>query len=178
MKDLHFKDISNLAGFLTGCRLLIAVTYPLLAVDWQWALGLLVVGSVSDMLDGWVARKQGMTSHTGAFADGWVDKIFGINVTWTLVLMGYLEWWMGIFLFSREWIQIPLVPYYVTRYMRGILPKNTPFWAGKVASFSLFWASVFGILNLPIHAFICTMVTGILGLWTALIYFQREFEIP
>lgn len=172
---LYWKEICNWAGVITLSRLIIAVTYPFLAIDPSWALFWLLVGSISDVLDGWVARRQQTVSHTGGFIDGWVDKIFGINVAWTIVLMGSVEWWMGWLLFTREWIQIPLVPYYVNRYMKGVIPKNKPFWGGKVASFALNVTLVAGLLGLSIIAMCSSLIAGIFGMWTTLIYFEREF---
>jgi len=174
---LYWKDICNLAGVITLCRLSIAVFYPLLAIDASWALFYLLVGGISDVLDGWVARRTNTVSHTGGFIDGWVDKIFGINVAWTIVLMGSVEWWMGWLLFTREWIQIPLVPYYVHRYMNGVVPKNRPFWGGKVASVALNVTLVAGLLDLSIIPMVSSVTAGIFGMWTALIYFEREFAL-
>ena len=172
---LYWKDIWNTAGVITLFRLIIAVTYPLLATDNFWALFWLLSGSISDVLDGWVARRQGTVSHTGGFIDGWVDKIFSINVAWTIVLMGSVEWWMGWLIFAREWIQIPLVPYYVNRYMNGVIPKNRPFWGGKIASLALNVTLVSGLLGLPMVCLLCSLTAGIFGMWTILIYVEREF---
>ena len=177
MLTLNWREVCNWAGFVTALRFGVAITYPLFAGEAGWAVFLLLFGAISDIFDGVLARKLNVVSHTGAFIDGWVDKIFNINVTRTLVLLGYLPWWCGYLIFSREWIQIPLVPYYVTRYMRGNIPKNRPFWAGKVASISLVVALTAGILELYFLVLLCSILTSILGLWTALIYFQREFEL-
>jgi len=174
---LYWKEIWNWAGVVTFLRLCIGVLYPILAVDWFSALCWLLIGAISDSLDGWLARRFNTVSHTGGFMDGWVDKIFGINVAWTIVLMGHVEWWMGWLLFTREWIQIPLVPYYVHRYMNGNVPKNRPFWAGKAASFLLFTTLVVGLLGWSITAAVTSISAGILGLWSALIYLEREFRI-
>ena len=174
---LYFKDICNWAGVVTLFRLGIGVSYPILISDWRSALFWLLIGAITDSLDGWVARKFDVVSHTGGFMDGWVDKIFCINVTWTLVLCGYVEWWMGWLFFTREWIQIPLVPYYVRQYMQGLVPKNKPFWAGKIASFFLFVGLSGGICDLHWLTLICSVFSAVLGLWTALIYFEREFAI-
>ena len=177
MLKLSWQEIFNWAGCLTGLRFLVAVSYPFFAGEESWAFSLLLFGAISDIFDGMLARKLGLESHTGAFVDGWVDKIFNINVAWSLTLMDYLPWWLGFLLFSREWIQIPLVPYYVTQYMRGRIPKNKPFWAGKVASVSLVVALSAGIWQFPVLLLLASLLTAVLGLWTALIYFQREFEL-
>lgn len=174
---LYWNDIWNWAGAVTIMRLLIGVLYPILAVDWYSALCWLLIGALSDSLDGWLARRFDVVSHTGGFIDGWVDKIFGINVAWTIVLMGHVEWWMGWLLFTREWVQIPMVPYYVHRYMNGVVPRNEPFWAGKAASFLLFLTLVVGLLGWPILAALTSIVAGILGMWATLVYLDREFQV-
>ena len=174
---LHWKDICNVAGAITLSRLGIAVVFPFFASEASVAAVLLLYGAVSDILDGVVARRTGTVSHTGGFIDGWVDKIFNINVAWSLVIFDYLPWWMALLLFSREWFQIPLVPYYVTRYLRGYIPKNNPFWAGKVASVSLVVSFFAGILALPKLLMYSSILTFALGLWTALVYVEREFQI-
>ncbi len=174
---LYWKEVRNLAGLITFFRLGVAVLYPFLAVDASWALFWLLTGSISDILDGWVARRQGTTSHTGGFIDGWVDKIFGINVAWTIVLMGAVEWWMGWLLFAREWIQIPLVPYYVHQYMKGVVPKNRPFWAGKVASFALNTTLVAGLIGFSSLCLVTSLIAAVFGMWTILMYCEREFAL-
>ena len=174
---LRVRDICNWAGLFTLIRLCIAVSYPFLARNWKLAIFFLLFGAISDIVDGVLARKLNVVSHTGGFIDGWVDKIFNINVAWTLVLLGYVPWWMAYLLFSREWIQIPLVPYYVTRYTRGYIPPNRPFWAGKIASVSLVTCLVAGILELHVIMMASCFITAVLGLWSALIYFYREFEL-
>jgi len=177
MLSLHWKDICNLAGGITISRLGIAIIFPFFAAVPTWAGILLAAGALSDILDGLAARKYNVVSHTGGFIDGWVDKIFNINVAWSLVLFDYIPWWMAVLLFSREWFQIPLVPYYVTRYLRGYIPKNRPFWAGKVASVTLVVAFFSGILALPSLLLYSSIITSVLGFWTALIYVNREFEV-
>lgn len=177
MLRLNWQEVCNWAGMITALRLLVAISYPFFAGEELYAFSLLLFGAISDIFDGVLARKLDLVSHTGAFVDGWVDKIFNINVAWSLVLMDYVPWWLGFLIFAREWIQIPLVPYYVTRYMRGYIPKNKPFWAGKVASVSLVVALAAGILSVASVVLVASLLTAILGLWTALIYFQREFEL-
>ena len=174
---LHWKDICNVAGAITLSRLVIAIAFPFFASQAFAAAALLSYGAFSDVIDGVVARRTGTVSHTGGFIDGWVDKIFNINVAWSLVLFDHLPWWMALLLFSREWVQIPLVPYYVTRYLRGHVPTNNPFWAGKVASVTLVVSFFAGILALPTLLMYSSILTFAFGLWTAAVYVEREFQL-
>ena len=177
MQSLNWKDIYNFAGAITLSRLLVAVLFPFFAHIPSWALILLLYGAISDILDGVAARYCGTVSHTGGFVDGWIDKIFNINVAWSLVLFDYVPWWMAVLMFSREWFQIPLVPYYVTRYLRGHFVPNKPHWTGKVASVTLVVAFCAGILKLDPLLLSTSIVTSVLGFCTAMIYLEREFEV-
>lgn len=177
MLSLRWKDICNIAGVITLGRLGLAIGFPFVAHDPLLAAIVLGLGAGSDVIDGMVARKMNCVSHTGGFIDGWVDKIFNINVAWSLVLFDYLPVWMAFLVFSREWFQIPLVPYYVTRYLRGHIVPNKPYWAGKWASVLLvvvFFAGLFGFDTIAFYASISTCA---LGLLTSLVYLEREFEV-
>ena len=56
----------------------------LLPLEWEWAawtcLTLYIIGSVTDFLDGWIARKYNMVSEFGAFIDPISDKIFVLKI--------------------------------------------------------------------------------------------------
>ena len=104
MQSLNWKDICNFAGAITLSRLLVAVLFPFFAQVPNLALIMLLYGAISDILDGVVARYFGTVSHTGGFVDGWIDKIFNINVAWSLVLFDYVPWWMALLMFSRDFI--------------------------------------------------------------------------
>jgi CDP-diacylglycerol---glycerol-3-phosphate 3-phosphatidyltransferase len=177
MQSLNWKDICNFAGAITISRLFVAVAFPFFAHIPILAIILLLYGAVSDILDGVFARYFGTVSYTGGFVDGWIDKIFYINVAWSLVLFDYIPWWMALLMFSREWFQIPLVPYYVTRYLRGHRVPNKPHWSGKLASVTLVVAFCAGILKNDPILFCTSTLTSILGFWTAMIYLKREFEV-
>ncbi|MFW5927197.1 MAG: CDP-alcohol phosphatidyltransferase family protein, partial [Wenzhouxiangella sp.] len=54
---------------------LVVVFY--LSVDWanQAAVAIFILAAVTDGLDGWIARRFGMTSSFGAFLDPVADKL-------------------------------------------------------------------------------------------------------
>ncbi len=55
--------------------LLVAGAVPLiLAEQWMWAFALFTVGSLSDLLDGSLARMTGKSSRFGAFLDSTLDR--------------------------------------------------------------------------------------------------------
>ena len=83
---LRIRDLANTAGLITGTRLLIALAFPFLTAHPRVALAAYLFASLTDVLDGAVARRTHTASHTGAFVDGWVDKILHINGAWSMTL--------------------------------------------------------------------------------------------
>ena len=169
-------QLCNLSGMLTLVRLPLAVVFPFVAHRPHLALLVYLAAVISDAVDGPVARRRGTTSQIGAFADGWLDKIFHIQAAWSLLIVDLIPgWWMWLW-FSREIIQGLAVPWYVHRYMHGAVPPNAPSLIGRLTAILLAITFVAAILGQRALAFPLTVVVGVLGTCTALGYLAREFE--
>jgi len=173
---LRPRDLWNLAGVLTMMRLPLAIAFPFIAHRVDLALGVFLLAQVSDAVDGPVARYTKTTSPVGAFADGWLDKIFNIQVAWALVNIDVVESWWLLCWFSREIVQFILVPWYVRRYVRGDTPPNQPSSSGRLTSILLTAAVLACLLRQQWLALPLTPLIGTVGLWTAVGYIRREFE--
>ena len=79
------RDLVRIPGLLSLCRLPLAVVFPFCARRPEWALVVLAAAAVSDVLDGWVARRFHEETRTGALLDGVMDKVFVVTVLGTLV---------------------------------------------------------------------------------------------
>ena len=176
-KILHLRQVLNLSGILTLLRLPLTIAFSFAAHRADWALVILFTAAFTDIIDGKVARWQGTTSHLGAFLDGWLDKIFNINAGWALVIFGWMPWWVALLLFTREWFQIPLVPYYVSKYTKGSVPTNKPHWSGKACSIFLVVSMAAALLSEPLISLVTALVTASCGFYAIWIYLQREFDL-
>ncbi len=176
LRKLHPGQLFNVAGLLTLSRLPLAICFPFIAADRTAALIVILLAALTDALDGPVAKWTNKSSHMGGFADGWIDKIFNINVAWSLVIFNWLPMEYALLLFTREIFQIPLVPYYVIRYVRGPPPPNEPRWEGKLASVSLVVCMCAALLGFQWLCVISVAITALFGLWVGLFYLKREFE--
>lgn len=58
------------------------------------ALVVAIFAGVSDLLDGWLARRFGWQSRFGSLADPAADKIMMVASYLTLAWLGYLPWWL------------------------------------------------------------------------------------
>jgi CDP-diacylglycerol--glycerol-3-phosphate 3-phosphatidyltransferase len=99
----------NIPNFLTLSRLaaipplmvLLMVRFP--GHD-QLAAALFIVFSLTDTLDGEIARRRGTVSDFGKFLDPLADKLFVLSVLIVLVQEGLVAAWVVIVIFSRELI--------------------------------------------------------------------------
>jgi CDP-diacylglycerol---glycerol-3-phosphate 3-phosphatidyltransferase len=83
--------------------------------SWQ-AFGLWFVLAISDVADGWLARRQGVT-RSGAFLDPLADKIIVLGAMAALVAKG-IVWWLPVALIAAREVAVSAYRSYVGR--RGI----------------------------------------------------------
>jgi len=99
----------NIPNFLTLSRLaaipplmvLLMVRFP--GHD-QLAAAVFLVFSLTDTLDGQIARRRGTVSDFGKFLDPLADKLFVLSVLIVLVQEGLVAAWVVVVIFSRELI--------------------------------------------------------------------------
>jgi CDP-diacylglycerol--glycerol-3-phosphate 3-phosphatidyltransferase len=100
-------EITDLPNLLTFARIL---TLPLVLVFidnysriWSLCSALVfVAGSLTDLLDGYLARRMGRESVLGAFLDPLADKLFVLGTLVYLVAHGRVAEWLVVVLMSRE----------------------------------------------------------------------------
>ena len=102
----------NLPNKLTVLRVLL-IPFFVAALLWEhgenqtmrWAAVLIfVVASLTDLLDGKIARKYNMVTNFGKFMDPLADKLLVCSALICLIELGQLPAWMVIVIISREFI--------------------------------------------------------------------------
>lgn len=107
------------ANAITMARVVALPVVVLLIVgtDTEWpALALWFVLCISDLADGWLARRQGAT-RSGAFLDPLADKVLVLGAMTALVAKGSL-WWVPVTLIASREVAVSAYRSYVGR--RGI----------------------------------------------------------
>jgi len=123
----------NVPNILSLSRIVIIplIIFLLWAKMWLWALLLFVVASLTDLFDGWSARRLRQESEFGKFIDPLADKFLVISVIAALMVLDpYLEifdFWMILVIIGRDAL-ITLMRYLALR--RGRELKTSRF--GKV----------------------------------------------
>jgi len=68
----------------------------------SWAAGVFVLGSVTDLLDGALARRWDATSRAGEILDPIADKALVAVALIGLSAQGLLPWWVTVIILARE----------------------------------------------------------------------------
>ncbi|GAA5115720.1 CDP-diacylglycerol--glycerol-3-phosphate 3-phosphatidyltransferase [Haloechinothrix salitolerans] len=140
----------NLANLLTISRLVLVPLFLVVlflgAGDDGWRLlaaGLFAVASVTDQVDGWVARRYGLITDFGKIADPIADKALTGSALVGLSLLGELPWWVTIVIAARE-IGITLLRFWVIKH--GVIPASR---GGKAKTIAQLVAIGLFLLPLP-----------------------------
>jgi CDP-diacylglycerol--glycerol-3-phosphate 3-phosphatidyltransferase/cardiolipin synthase len=140
-----------------------------------WALGVLALAGVTDVLDGYVARRFGQATPTGAVVDGVMDKLFVCAVIGSLLLQRRLDGPAAGVLVIREVAEVPLVAWWAMcangRGARAEDPRAN--WVGKVATVCQFMAIASALLRRE-PSMVWLALAGIMGGASALGYWRRE----
>ena len=113
----------NIANVLSGIRLLLVPVFvvALLAEDGEstaWRLGafaVFAIASLTDSLDGDLARRHGLVTTFGTIADPIADKALTGSALVGLSVLGQIPWWVTIVIMGRE-LGVTVLRFFVIRY--------------------------------------------------------------
>ncbi len=94
------------ANKLTILRVALIPVFLVLAYAGQryWALAVFVIASLTDMLDGYIARHYNQITDFGKFMDPLADKMLVISAMICFVENGQMAGWILIIFVTREFI--------------------------------------------------------------------------
>ena len=125
----------TISNALSALRIVLVVP-AVLAIDADMrmlAIGLFVLAAVTDMLDGYLARRLHEISDLGKILDPLADKIFVGAIVVQLLLRHELPLWFVAIVLGRD-LLILLGGIYIERRTGVVLPSNYP---GKIAVLTL-----------------------------------------
>ena len=121
---------------LSTGRILLALYFPF-SSEKYWLL-LILGGGISDVLDGWVARRWQVQSWQGGLLDGVGDKIFVLCVLITFTGAGkFSPWWIPLLL-SRDLLVAFTAIYAVWIQSWESFKRMEARWSGKLATLGVF----------------------------------------
>ena len=99
----------------------------------QWAIGLLLVAGVTDLLDGWIARRRGAVSPSGKVVDPLADKVLIGGLVIYLTLARDFPLWLLLAVFLRD-VALMAGAWLFFRRDRLVFAAD---WTGKSTTFFL-----------------------------------------
>ena len=157
----------NVLSFL---RLAMVPVFLVLIVRGYDALALLVlvVSSITDYLDGWIARRFHQVTRLGQLLDPLADRLFIFATLIGLAVREIVPWWFLAAVFGRD-LMLAVLGVVLANRGYGPLPVHH---LGKVATFCLFYALPLIMLAqaFPAVAPVAVPLGWAFALWGAFLY--------
>jgi cardiolipin synthase len=123
----------GLPNWLTTLRILLIPVFVTLLVYRRAGLALMVfcLASLTDMLDGYIARVQGLQTRLGAFLDPVADKLLLTSGFVTLTWLKVIPFWITAVVVSRD---VVLSIGVLVIHVAGGTVHPAPTWIGKMST--------------------------------------------
>lgn len=159
---------------LSALRFPLALIFPFVAGSKGKAVAVLALAGLTDVLDGFLARRNGQATATGAVLDPIADKVFALSVVGTLIAQGRIPRWGIPALLAREILEAPLLAWVLLEQSEGApapeVRANVP---GKIATSAQF-AAVMAALELPAALPAALVASAVAGTVAGVAYWRRE----
>lgn len=121
--------VANAANAITAARLLLVPVFVVLVVvsameqaGWRAAACVVfLAASLTDFVDGWIARRYGLITSFGKVADPIADKALTGTALVLLSAYGVLPWWVTVVILAREF-GVTVMRFWVIR--RGVIAAS------------------------------------------------------
>lgn len=95
------SSLRSIPNIVSLSRVILAVAF-VVARDGDWRIWIVLAAAVTDMLDGWLARRAGLVSRFGALVDPFADRVFVLVAVSTFVYEGTLTTAEYFIMISRD----------------------------------------------------------------------------
>ena len=168
----------NLPNKLTPLRIILRPAF-MVVLYWGFpganyvALGIFILASLTDMLDGKIARKYNLVTDFGKFADPLADKMLVTAAMLWFVEIGRMPAWALLLVIVRE---------FAVSGLRMIASDKgrviAAGWSGKVKTASTMVCIVLMFLPIPgwLNA-VCVAVIALTTLYSGVEYFMKNKDV-
>lgn len=138
----------NIPNILTIIRfILIPFIYiSVISGHFLTALIIFTISALTDILDGYIARKFNYITDIGKLIDPLADKLTQISLLLSLAILGILPWWIFLIVFVKELVLVVSASVLYSKKDVVVYSK----WYGKLAT-TLFYLAI--VCSLIINQF-------------------------
>ncbi|MDW8742888.1 CDP-diacylglycerol--glycerol-3-phosphate 3-phosphatidyltransferase [Streptococcus suis] len=164
----------NIPNALTVGRILVIPIFILLLTVWKDTLShylaaiIFALASVTDYLDGYLARKWQVVTNFGKFADPMADKILVMTAFIMLVELGFAPAWVVAIIICRE-LAVTGLRLLLVENGGTVLAAAMP---GKIKTFSQMFAIIFLLLHWNLLGQITLYIALFFTLYSGYDYFK------
>lgn len=159
--------IFTIPNALSLIRLALVPVFLVLIILGYDALALLtlVISSITDFLDGVLARSLNQITRLGQLLDPAADRLFIFAALLGLAIRGIIPWWLVAIIVARD-VMLLVLGVVMANFGYGPLPVHH---LGKVATFCLFYALPILMIGqaFPAVAWIAVPLGWAFALWGA-----------
>lgn len=151
----------TLPNFLSILRIILTLPVILSIIKEQYYLALILfcLAGITDILDGWIARKFSMQTQLGSMIDPLADKFLLISTFISLLWMGILPLWLFLIIFIRDLIIVSVALGYFIGKDNAKNNLISPSWIGKLNTFLQIFLVVF---------LIYTQINEVIDMWVTI----------
>lgn len=128
--------LAPVPNVLSVLRLVLAVCFPFLPAWWRGPS--ILLAGLSDVADGFLARRWQLTTKLGGVLDAAADKLFSLSVLATLAWNDVIMLWQVALLLSRDIVVVAISIYIALRRRWRAFGHMPPRPLGKVTTIAVF----------------------------------------
>lgn len=159
--------VPNLLSFFRLALVPIFLWFVIAGWD-AWALLVLIVASITDFFDGFLARRLRQESRLGELLDPAADRLYIFAALVGLAWRDLLPWWLVVAIVARD-VMLLVLGIVLANHGYGPLPVHH---LGKIATFALLLALPVLMLGeaFPAIAWASQPIGWAVALWGAFLY--------
>ncbi|WP_141506588.1 CDP-alcohol phosphatidyltransferase family protein [Paenibacillus luteus] len=166
-QQVEERESLNLPNLLTSLRFVLIPVYIAVFAKGHMipAFLIMVAAGVTDVLDGYIARKSGQVTRLGMMLDPLADKLMLITVIGSLLISGHISWAAAAAMFLRDLGMIAGGLYFHFRGKKTV-PAN---WMGKLTTIMFYGAIMLIFFEVPnAHSYLWAVIA--FSFFTSIVY--------
>ncbi len=164
----------NVPNVLTVVRFLMIPAFAWFAYQNSYiiATALFAAAWLTDVLDGYIARKYGLVTSFGKIADPMADKFMQVTALVFLTLQGKIYLFIIIVVVIKE-ILMTIGGFLLYKYKNHVVQSS---WFGKISAGSFYVAIILAMLDIP-YSNILMVAALVVMIAAFVLYIKKYFDI-